>query len=266
MRILAIAIFALLALGANAQAAPPVTDPVAAQVIANLKARYPATQIGDLRSTPVPGLYEMTLGPNIAYVNASGRYFFFGHVYDMEKQVDLTDARQSALDGTPPAASAQGTPPPTPISAQTRAQLLSELRLEDAIRTGGGKRVLYVFADPNCGFCKALESTIALLQDATVYTFLYPILGLDSQTKAEAIWCNKDRAKAYSNWMRSGTPIPPASGCSTPTARILDLGHRLGVNATPTLFTPDGRTLAGARPLEELSLFLDPPKPLAKAQ
>ncbi len=32
---------------------------------------------------------------NVAYTDSTGRYFLFGHLYDMQDQVDLTEQRQA---------------------------------------------------------------------------------------------------------------------------------------------------------------------------
>ncbi len=60
---------------------------------------------------------------------------------------------------------------------------------------GSGKRVIYTFEDPNCGYCKELQKELVKLNDVTIYTFLWPILSQDSVDKSKAIWCAADRAK-----------------------------------------------------------------------
>jgi len=59
------------------------------------------------------------------------------------------------------------------------------LPIKDAIvfKQGSGVRRLAVFVDPNCGYCKRFERDLVALKDVTIYTFIMPILGPDSNVK-----------------------------------------------------------------------------------
>lgn len=206
---------------------------------ARLKAQYPATRFDAVMPAPVPNLYEVTMGKNVAYVEPTGRYFLFGHVWDMQARKDLTADRKAALDKVDPAA----------------------LPKELAIRSvrGSGKRVLYVMADPQCGYCRQLERAVGDLDDVSVYTFLLPILGPESRRLAADVWCAPDKGAAWRDWMLRGVP-PPAAGpsCETPFAAIERLAESMGIGATPALVAADGRKHAGALPAAELSAWLGP--------
>ena len=75
--------------------------------------------------------------------------------------------------------------------------------LDRAVKTvrGDGSRVMVTFEDPNCGYCKRLWQNMAELKNVTIYTFLYPILSPDSMEKSKAIWCSKDRAASWDEYM-----------------------------------------------------------------
>ena len=49
-----------------------------------LKEKYPATRIERVDPSEIPALYEVVMGQNVAYTDASGRYFVFGHLFDMK--------------------------------------------------------------------------------------------------------------------------------------------------------------------------------------
>src|SRR5262245_58600789 len=97
---------------------------------ARLKALYPGTEVTEVAPSALSGLWEVVLGRNVAYTDATGRYFLFGHLYDMSAQRDLTAERQESLQRID----------------------FSSLPLEDAIKTvrGKGSRVMAVFSDPDC--------------------------------------------------------------------------------------------------------------------
>jgi thiol:disulfide interchange protein DsbC len=145
------------------------------------------------------------------------------------------------------------------LTAKKRDELLrvdfKSLPLDQAVKIvrGDGSRTLVTFEDPNCGFCKKLYRDLAGLKNVTIYTFLYPILSQDSHEKARAIWCAKDRVKAWDDLMRNGkAPAAAAADCKDPLQQTVELGRKLEVTGTPTLVFTDGRRMPGAVPLERV--------------
>ena len=209
----------------------------ASELPATLKRLYPGTAFDAVAASPVAGLSEVVMGTNVAYVDASGRYFLFGRLFDMQRQRDLTAERIEHL----------------------AAIDFGALPLEAAIKTvrGTGRRTLAVFSDPDCPHCRALEQTLAELQDVTLYTFPYPVEALHpgARDKAIAVWCAPDRARAWSDLMTRGV-VPATGSCAHPIDRIVALGATLRILGTPTLFAGDGRRTVGAQPAAELDAWL----------
>jgi thiol:disulfide interchange protein DsbC len=225
------AIFALM-LSVAAQA-----DEGAESLEKRLKDLYPATQIERVQTSEISGLYEVMMGKNSAYTDATGRYFVFGHLYDMKTQRDLTAER---------------------MDKQQRINF-AQLPLDDAIKTvrGKGERVLVVFSDPDCPFCKRLEPELDKLSNVTLYTFPYPLESLhpESPDKAVAVWCAPDRARAWADLMKTGK-APANKNCDNPIQRNIQLAQRLGILGTPTLLSADGRILPGAANSERIEQWL----------
>jgi thiol:disulfide interchange protein DsbC len=71
------------------------------RLLATLRQLYPATTFTRVQSTPIPGLYEVALGNSVAYVAEDGRYFVFGHLFDLQTQRDLTVANGPASARSP---------------------------------------------------------------------------------------------------------------------------------------------------------------------
>src|SRR5262245_56967662 len=92
----ALAAFLLAAVAAAAVSAQ-TSRPVPAPRAARLHSLYPATRFGSVTSTPWTGVYEVSMGANLAYVDESGRFFLFGHLFDMSNQRDLTAERKDTL-------------------------------------------------------------------------------------------------------------------------------------------------------------------------
>lgn len=182
------------------------------------------------------------MGKNAAYTDATGRYFIFGHLYDMKTQRDLTAER---------------------LEKQQRIDF-AQLPLGDAIKTvrGKGDRVLVVFSDPDCPYCKRLESELEKLDNVTLYTFPYPLEGLhpEATSKAVAAWCAPDRARAWADLMKTGK-VPASKKCDNPIERNVQLAQRLGINGTPTILAADGRMLPGAASSEHIEQWLSESRP-----
>jgi thiol:disulfide interchange protein DsbC len=207
-------------------------DPDEIALLDRLKRMYPATQWSTVTRTPMAGVYEAVMGTNLAYVGSDGRHFLFGHLFDMRTQTDLT---------APKLATAERISRDTP-QAPTRISFAA-LPLDDAIKTvrGDGTRVLAVFSDPNCPYCKVLEVELAELDNVTLYTFLLP-------------WINPDRTAAETAWARAN----PARAHDTAVLdRNLQLAARVGLRGTPLLIAGDGRLSEGAKAAAELEAWLN---------
>lgn len=221
----------LVAVAGLASASPSATE---AELEARLKELYPSTRISTVRQSEVAGLFEVTMGRNVAFTDGSGRYFVFGHLFDMREQKDLTAQRLSDINRID----------------------FAQLPLQDAIKTvrGDGRRKLAVFSDPDCPYCKGLEGELAKLEHVTIYTFLYPLDGLhpEAKGKAERVWCAADPAKAWAALMTTGK-VAESQKCDTPIARINQLATSLGINGTPTIILQDGSLIPGAAPAAEIN-------------
>lgn len=198
-----------------------------AQIRKATAARFPQSPpIDEVARTPIPGLYEVRSGTVVFYSDGNGDYIVRGEMLDARHKTNLTQARVNNV----------------------RAIDLSRLPLQDAIVSthGRGTRKLAVFADPDCPYCKQLESVLRQRGDVTVYTFLIPLLGPASVDKARAICCAKDKAAAWRDWMSEGK-LPAAQGdCDTAALdRNLAFGGRREIRGTPTLVFANGTRATG---------------------
>jgi thiol:disulfide interchange protein DsbC len=178
------------------------------------------------------------MGDQIVYTDATADYLFVGSLVDTQTRENLTEARlndHGKID-------------------------FGTLPLDRAIKVvkGNGSRVFAVFSDPDCPFCQELEKNLLSVTDMTMYVFLFPIASLHPQApaKAHSIWCAKDRAAAWNQWMRE-KKLPPAASCGgDPIDALQKLGDNLHINSTPTLFFANGRRVAGAISTKELEGLL----------
>lgn len=184
-------------------------------------------KVDSVTKTPYGGLYEVRTGGDIFYTDAKADYLFIGRVIDAKTSVDYTRARVDEINKIK----------------------FSDLPLDSAVKVvkGNGKRVIAVFEDPNCGYCKRFRHTLSEMDNVTIYTFLYNILSPDSATKSRDIWCSADRAKAWDDWMLNGKAANAApANCTAPNDKVLVLGQKMHVTGTPTIFFADGTRIPGA--------------------
>jgi thiol:disulfide interchange protein DsbC len=192
-----------------------------------------ADAIESVGKTSFGNFYEVVLSNgDILYVDPTGTFLISGSLIDIKGKRNVTADRVKEMQQIN----------------------FADLPLANAIKQvkGNGKRVLVTFEDPNCGYCKKLAKDLVKIKDATVYTFLIPILSPDSAEKSKAIWCATDRAKAWNDWMVEGKALGAAKTCETPLAKNMDLQKRFRINGTPTMFLVDGSRLGGYVPPEEL--------------
>ena len=211
-----------------------------ADIRKNLAERLPQLgKIDEVRQSQIPGLFEVRAnGTEIFYTDALGNFLLHGELIDTQLKRNLTEERIAKLT----------------------ALAFADLPLKDAftIVRGNGKRKIAVFEDPNCGYCKRFERDLQQVDNVTISMFLYPILSADSAEKSRNIWCAKDKAKAWMDWMvRDVSPTPALPKCdATALMRNVELGKKHKITGTPTLIFADGTRVPGAINAEQVEKYL----------
>jgi thiol:disulfide interchange protein DsbC len=204
----------------------------------NLGERIPQLKkIDEVTKSPMPGLFEIRVnGTDIFYTDAEGNFLVQGNLIDTKQRRNLTEERIDKL---------------TAIS-------FDSLPIKDAftIVRGNGKRKLAVFEDPNCGYCKRFEHDLQKVDNVTIHMFLYPILSADSAEKSKHIWCAKDKAKSWQDWMVRDQ-LPKTASCdSAAIERNVELGRKYKITGTPTLVFVDGTRVPGAISTAQVEKYL----------
>ena len=184
-------------------------------------------KVDSVTKTPYAGLFEVRIGSEILYTDEKAQYIFVGNVIDAQNQTNYTKARIDDLSKIK----------------------FADLPFDSALKMvkGDGKRVMAIFEDPNCGYCKRFRKTLNGMDNITVYTFMYNILSDDSAVKSKNIWCSSDKNKAWDDWMLNGkVAATAAANCASPNEKISALGQKLRISGTPTIFFTDGSRLPGA--------------------
>lgn len=207
-----------------------------ADTLAEVASRIPGgAKPEQLKTTPIPGMYEYTRGTEIAYVTADGKYAISGDLYDLAKNDDLTEAHRREL----------------------RSKLLAAVPEEQMLIFGpkDAKYTITVFTDVDCAYCRKLHSQIADYNrlGVRVRYLMYPRTGPNttSWTKAEQVWCSPDRNDALTR-AKLGQELKAKPCADNPVARTYALGQEFALQGTPAILLSDGDLLPGYVPPDVL--------------
>ena len=204
---------------------------VQADTRADIAKKFPGATANDIQPAPVPGLFELRRGGDIAYVTPDGRYALTGDLYDLGSNKNLTEARRREL----------------------RREMLAAVPDSQTLvfSPKDPKYTITVFTDVDCGYCRKLHSQIAEYNRLGVrvrYLF-FPRSGPDTESwhKAESVWCSADRNDALTRAKRGETLKAKPCG-PTPVAKEHQLGEDIGVQGTPSIVLANGEMLPGYVP------------------
>jgi thiol:disulfide interchange protein DsbC len=214
-------------------AAVPATVP--ADVRARVVAKLPGATPADVAASPIPGLYEVTMGGLIAYVSADGKYLVSGSIYDLATETNLTAERRNGA----------------------RAKALAAAREDQMIifSPDKPKMTVTVFTDVDCAFCRKFHSQIADINKAGVRVryIPFPRTGPDTESwhKAEAVWCSADRKDALTRAKRGEDVKSKKCGDAAIKAGF-SMGEDFGLEGTPAIYTQSGEYIGGFLTPEQL--------------
>jgi thiol:disulfide interchange protein DsbC len=236
-----------LAVTAPAPLVGPTITPAAVQMVQQSIHKLSAkVEVDSIQPARIPGFYQVIASGQMVYISTDGKYLMHGDVVDLARSENLSDDawakfRKTALAKVPAAQRIVYAP-------------------------ANPKYTITVFTDVNCGFCRALHEHMAAFNKAgiAVEYMAWPREGVTTTSgsltptykEMVSVWCAKDRKAAFEAATKGHSP--PAATCANPVKDQFDLGLKLGVSGTPTIFGPDGDTLGGYVTPEQLLQSLQP--------
>jgi thiol:disulfide interchange protein DsbC len=210
-------------------------DPTVEAVQKELAVTFPSVTSEQISPSPIPGLFEIRVGPQVAYVSADGRYLVNGDIIEVKTDANLTEARRSiarlgAIEDV----------------GDSQMVIFSPKQV---------KHTIDVFTDVDCTYCRKLHRDIDqyLAQGIRVRYLFFPRSGpnTESWTKAEQVWCSPDRNAALTKAKRG--EVLTTKVCSpTPVQQHYSLGLTFGLTGTPAIVTEKGEILPGYMSAGEL--------------
>ncbi len=222
--------------GAPAKATVPSQGAVPAEVRARVVSKLQGAKPEDVGPSPIPGLYEVTMGGLIAYVSGDGKYLVSGNVYDLDTQVNLTASRRNA--------------------ARARALAAAPEDQMIVFSPANAKMTVTVFTDIDCGFCRRFHGQIAEMNKAGIRVryLMFPRSGpgTESWRKAEAVWCAADRREALTRAKRGEEVKAKSCKAAEAIQAQYSMGEDMGVEGTPAIFTQTGDYVGGFMTTDQL--------------
>jgi thiol:disulfide interchange protein DsbC len=222
-------------------AASPATSTTAAKEDprAAIVKKIDGIKLEDVRMTPVEGIYEVTRGSEISYSTSDARYVIVGDMIDVDNDTNMSENRRRVI----------------------RSRLIDGVPESEMLvfSPKNPKYTITVFTDIDCGYCRKLHSQIAEYnkQGIRVRYLFYPRTGpgTESWHKAEAVWCSSNRNDALTR-AKNGEDLKAGKCTADVVARDWELGHKLSVEGTPSIFLPNGEMLPGYLPPAQLTRAL----------
>ncbi|MEA3638839.1 MAG: DsbC family protein [Lamprobacter sp.] len=180
-----------------------------------------------VQPTPIDGLFQVEIGPQVMYMTGDGRYLIDGAIVDLETRENLAEKAQN----------------------EARQRVVDALGKDQMIvfEAPNAKHEITVFTDIDCGYCRKLHQQIEgyAEEGISVRYLFYPRTGVDtpSYDKAVSVWCADDQQAAMTD-AKNGKPVD-SQACNNPVQRHMELGELMGIRGTPAIILENGQMVPG---------------------
>jgi thiol:disulfide interchange protein DsbC len=204
---------------------------------ANLMKSFPNLRVDGFREAPLKGLYEITAGEQVFYFSPEG-YLFFGEIWTKGGKNLTAEMREKVV-----------------------SERIKNLPLDKALKIGDGPKKVIEFTDPDCPYCRKVDSFLAKRTDTTRYVYFVPLRKIhpEAEKKARYILSQPNREQAFHDVFGGtldGKPVPVADGVQQSQLEEMEkIAAGLGVRGTPALWI-EGAPVNGAD-LQRISGLLD---------
>lgn len=212
-----------------------VADNVSEQIQKKLNEIIPSAPTAQISESPVKGLYQVIVGPNVIYMTADTQFLFNGNLIDLATRENLTDTAKNVA----------------------RKQTLDAIPVESMIEfpaKGDTKATITVFTDIDCPYCKKFHKDVPKLnaEGISVRYLAFPRSGVDtpSYQKMVSVWCAADPVKSLDEAKKGNNPA--TQSCDNPVKNHMAQAQLFGISGTPTIIFEDGNLVPGYVPAEEL--------------
>ena len=205
----------------------------------SITARFQGLPADNISSSPINGLYVVSMPPRLFYISADAKYVIDGDMINIALNENMTQ----------------------PLRSKVRMDAVNNLGDDSMIIFSPEKvkHTITVFTDIDCGYCRKLHSAMDEYNKLGIEVryLAYPRAGVGSESynKAVSVWCAKDRKEAM-NQAKNNQSVESKT-CDSPVAGHFKLGTMRGVRGPPALVLANGQIVPGYVPPDRLSAMLD---------
>jgi thiol:disulfide interchange protein DsbC len=197
-----------------------------------LAKRLPQVEVTRIDKTPVNGIYQVIVGPQVVYMTRDAKYMIDGDLVDLSTRKNFTEDAKAAI----------------------RKSEIDEFGEKDMVVYSPKtvKHTITVVTDVNCPYCRRLHSEMPKYMENGIkvrYIFM-PLKGTDDINKTISVWCADDRNAAL-DIAKAGGEVE-ARKCDNPILKHMELARKLGVRGTPAIILENGDMLPGYVPVDKL--------------
>ena len=207
---------------------------------------FPNLKLDGFRESPLKGLYEITAGEQVFYFSPEG-YLFFGEIWTKDGKNLTAEMREKVV-----------------------TDRINNLPLDKALKIGNGPKKVNEFTDPDCPYCRKVDSFLAKRTDVTRYIYFVPLRKIhpDAEKKVRYILSQPNKEKAFHEVFGGtldGKPIPVSDGVQQSQLEEMEkIATGLGVRGTPALWI-EGALVNGAD-IQRITGLLDNGKEVSKPE
>ncbi len=185
----------------------------------------------DIKESPIAGVYQFWTGATLNHVRFQDGHILLGELYDANRKISLASEAKNGK-----------------VKEIVEGVDQSKMIVFEAKEP---KRVINVFTDVDCHFCRKLHTELATLVDAgvTVRYIAFPAFSRDIP-KHISVWCADNPQQAMTSAKEGKAVI--IKTCGAPVEETLNLGLSLGFRGTPQIVYDTGQIVGGYRSAERI--------------
>lgn len=181
--------------------------------------------------SPVAGVFQFWTGATLNHVRFQDGHLLLGELYDTKRKISLSsEAKNGKVKEI--------------VESIDESEMITYSAKQE-------KRVISVFTDVDCHFCRKLHSELDALIDAgvTVKYIAFPAFSRDIP-KHVSVWCADNPQKAMTQAKEAKSV--EAKTCKNTVEETLKLGFNLGFRGTPQIVYDTGQIIGGYRPAQQI--------------
>lgn len=190
-------------------------------------------RLGDVEisESPIAGVFQFWTGATLNHVRFQDDHLLLGTLYDSNRKLSLaSEAKNGKVKEI--------------VEDIDQSKMIIFNATEE-------KRVINVFTDVDCHFCRKLHGELGTLVDAgvTVRYIAFPAFSRDIP-KHVSVWC-ADNPQETMTSAKDGKAVIIKS-CEAPVEETLNIGLSLGFRGTPQIVYDTGQIVGGYRSAERI--------------